>query len=141
MQLHAMLFERTGQGEDVADVVVNDNHLAPREQGIAATELLQGRLRVQGQIFERTMQNKRDIVLQLRRARGDAGAFSAPPQFVQVLLLFFARIARHEDDQRFVGIAQRLHEIGQGLFGRRTQIEHDAIKAVLGYGVLAFRYA
>ena len=111
--LHVVLLEHAGQREDVADVVVDDEHLAAGQRRIVLVQLLEHLALLGRQVALDAVQEQRGLVEQpLRRLHVlDDDRLGQPPQLG--LLLLRQLLAGVDDDRNLRQLRARLHLLEQ----------------------------
>ena len=127
--LHAAPLEHAAQREDVAGVVVDQQHRLADQILVGAVQPLEHPLLVGGQVGDDAVQEQRRLVEQ-PLGQLDALDDDAARHRVQLRVLLRRQLAAGEDDDRQVGeppvVADRFEQLEARHVGQ-PQIEHDAI--------------
>ncbi len=131
--LHAAPFEHAAQREDVARVVVDQQHRPADQVLVGAVQPLDHALLVVRQVGDDAVQEQRGFVEQPLR-RFDPLDDDAARHRVQLRILLGRQFAAGEDDDRQVGerrvVAHLFEQFEAGHVGQ-PQVEHDAVGARL----------
>src|SRR5262249_53887501 len=134
--LHVVPLEQTVEREDVADVVVDHQHLAPAERLITLVQPLDHLLLRRGQIGDHAVKEQGGLIQQ-PLGRAHPLQHDALGILTQLDLLLIGELAaREDDDRRAVQLLVRLH-LGEQLetgHVRQAQVEHDTIEVTLAHG-------
>ncbi len=130
---HAAAFQHAAEREDVARIVVDEEHRLADEILVRAVQLLEHALFFRRQIADHAMQEQRRLVEQAL-GRFDALDDDAARHRVELRILLGRELAAGEDDDRQIGeilvVAHPLQQVEAGHV-RQTQIEDDAVDRLL----------
>ena len=128
---HAATFQHAGEGEDIADVVVDDEHLAAEKRFVGLVQAVEHALLVRRQVGHHAMQEQRGFIQQ-PLGRFDIFDHHAARQHVQAGILFGAEFAAGEHHHRQVlqlfVVAQLIENFEAAHVGQ-AQVEHRAVVA------------